>query len=141
MAISDPLHALRLQFSKKVQELAKIKQRAKEEWDRQENELKKQKIEAAASEAALQKRMEGEMRKQKAEAEDHLAKTVGEWAQRVAAERTNTAEVKRKAAADRSELENQHALALRARDEQLVELDLQHEVVLPSCTPPRKPIA
>ena len=118
-----------------MQELAKIKQKAKEEWDRQENELKKQKLEAAASEAALQKHMEGEMSKQKAEAEGHLAKTVKEWEQKVEAERNITTEVKLKAAADKSELESQHAEDLKARDEQLIELDLQHEVASPCFMP------
>ena len=56
---------------------------AAKEKQRLETEMQQQKVAAAASEAALQERMEGEMSKQKAEAEGHLAKTVGEWEQKV----------------------------------------------------------
>ena len=107
-----------------------MKARAKAEWDKQQKALKRQKAAAAASEAALQERMEGEMAKQKADAEAHLTNTVREWEQNVEAERTITAEVKRQAAADRSELQAQHAQAINARDEQLLALDLEHEVWL-----------
>ena len=41
--------------------------------------MQEQKAAAAASEAALQERMEGEMTKQKAEAKAHLAETVRDW--------------------------------------------------------------
>ena len=105
-----------------------MKARAKAEWDKQQKALKRQKVAAAASEAALQERMQGKMAKQKVEAEAHLTNTVGEWEQKVEAERNITAEVKRQAAADRSELEAQHAEAINVRDEQLLALDLEHEV-------------
>ena len=41
--------------------------------------MQEQKAAAAASEAALQERMEGEMTKHKAEAKAHLAETVRDW--------------------------------------------------------------
>ena len=41
--------------------------------------MQEQKVAAAASEAALQERMEGEMTKHKAEAKAHLAETVRGW--------------------------------------------------------------
>ena len=60
-----------------------MKARAKAEWDKQQKALKKQKAAAAASQAALQERMQGKMAKQKADAEAHLSKTVREWEQKV----------------------------------------------------------
>ena len=108
--------------------MATEKDTAAKQKQRLENEMEQQKAAAAASEAALQERMQGKMAKQKAEAEAHLTNTVGEWEQKVEAERNITAEVKRQAAADRSELEAQHAEAINVRDEQLLALDLEHEV-------------
>ena len=105
-----------------------MKKRAKAEWDRQENELKQQKAAAAASEAALQERMERKMAEQQVAAELLLNTTVGEWEQKVEAERDVTAEVRFQAQTEKSELQAQHVKEIEAKDEQLLALDLQHEV-------------
>lgn len=70
------------------------------------------------------------MTKQQAAAEALLKKTTQEWEQKVEAEKNVTEEVKKQAIVDRSELQAQHEKAIKAMDEQLLAIDLKHEVGL-----------